>query len=116
MFVHESGTVGRPTIVFLHSIGANGIMWNTHMDKLADYHYLVPDFPGFGLSNDQKWSSISETTNQVIDIIRDRAHIVGISLGGNIAITLLSNAPDLVDHAIIAGLGFFLFLGYHLLI
>jgi pimeloyl-ACP methyl ester carboxylesterase len=110
MFVHESGTIGRPTIVFLHANGANGTMWKAHMERLTDYHCLAPDLPGYGQSNDQEWASIWDTTSQVIDIIRDcaqhgQAHIVGLSLGGSIAITLLSMAPQMVDHAIVDGAG-----------
>ncbi len=110
MFVHESGTIGKPTIVFLHGNGANWSMWKSHMDRLDDYHCLAPDFPGYGQSNDQEWVSINETTKQIAEIIRDRgsgrrAHIVGLSLGGSITISLLSKAPDLVDHAIVDGAG-----------
>jgi pimeloyl-ACP methyl ester carboxylesterase len=36
MFFHESGTIGRPTIVFLHGNGANGTMWKTHMERLTE--------------------------------------------------------------------------------
>jgi pimeloyl-ACP methyl ester carboxylesterase len=110
MFVHESGTSARPTIVFLHGNDASGAMLKAHTEQLTDYHCLAPDFPGFGQSNDQEWISISETADQVIEIIRDRAwhsraHIVGLSLGGSVAMTLLSKAPELVDHAIVDGAG-----------
>lgn len=110
MFIHESGIIDRPTIVFLHGNGANGAMWKTHMERLTDYHCLAPDFPGFGQSNDQEWISIAETTNQIIGIIQDRVphnrvHIAGLSLGGSVAITLLSKAPEIVDHAIVDGAG-----------
>lgn len=110
MFVHESGTIDKPTIVFLHGNGANWTMWKSHMDRLDDYRCLAPDFPGYGQSNDQEWVSINETTKQIAEIIRDRgsgrrAHIVGLSLGGSITISLLSKAPDLVDHAIVDGAG-----------
>ena len=52
MFIHESGSPGSPAIVFLHGNGANGTMWKTHMEQLADFHCLAPDFPGFGQSGD----------------------------------------------------------------
>jgi pimeloyl-ACP methyl ester carboxylesterase len=55
MFIHESGSLGNPTIVFLHGNGANGSMWQTHMEVLTEFHCLAPDFPGFGQSRDQEW-------------------------------------------------------------
>lgn len=127
MFVHESGSTDRPTIVFLHGNGSNGTMWKKHMDRLADYHCLAPDFPGYGRSADQEWVSLDETADQIIDVIRNRiqpakVHVVGLSLGGSTAITLLSKAPDLIDHAIIDGAGVlplpglgFMKIGFHLL-
>jgi pimeloyl-ACP methyl ester carboxylesterase len=48
MFVHECGPRDRPSIVFLHGNGTNGAMWQAHLDRLADYHCLAPDFPGYG--------------------------------------------------------------------
>lgn len=98
------------TIVFLHGNGANGTMWKTHMDQLSEFHCLAPDFPGFGQSNDLQWESIAETAEQVTGIIRNRArdgraHIVGLSLGGSVAMVVLSKAPEIVDHAIVDGSG-----------
>lgn len=109
MFIHESGPSDGPTVVFLHGTGTNGTMWKTHMKRLTNYHCLAPDYPGYGQSNNQEWVSLEETTAQIIDVIgrtrRGRAHIVGLSLGGVIAIMLLSKAPELIDHAIIDGAG-----------
>lgn len=110
MFVHESGPVGAPAIVFLHGNGVNGTMWKAHMRRLADYHCLAPDFPGFGRSNGEEWVSLDHTACQVMEIIRTRAvhakaHVVGLSLGGSTIIKLLSQAPELIDHAIVDGAG-----------
>jgi pimeloyl-ACP methyl ester carboxylesterase len=110
MFVHESGSVERPAIVFLHGNGTNGTMWRAHLAWFVDYHWLVPDFPGYGRSNDQEWVSLEETAKQIAELIHTRtatgrAHLVGLSLGERVAITLLSQAPDLLDHTIVDGAG-----------
>jgi pimeloyl-ACP methyl ester carboxylesterase len=110
MFIHESGSLGRPTIVFLHGNGANGSMWKYHMEVLTDFHCLAPDFPGFGQSGSQEWISLQATTDEVINLVHERARqekvsIVGLSFGGSVAMTWLSTAPDLVDHAIVDGAG-----------
>lgn len=110
MFTHESGSLGRPTIVFLHGNGANGSMWKSHMEMLADYHCLAPDFPGFGRSGSQEWTSLQATTDEVIKSVQERTpqekvHIVGLSLGGSVAMTWLGTAPQFVDHAIVDGAG-----------
>lgn len=110
MFIHESGALGKPTIVFLHGNGANGSMWKSHMEDLADFHCLAPDFPGFGQSRSEEWISLQTTTDEVIQAVQDRTshnkvHIVGLSLGGSVAMTWLGTAPQFVDHAIVDGAG-----------
>lgn len=110
MFVHESGSIDQPTIVFLHGNGTNGTQWNLHMEQLTEYHCLAPDFPGYGQCKDEEWVSLEQTAQQVIDLIRHRtkdarAHLVSLSLGGSTALTLLSKAPGMIDHAIIDGAG-----------
>ncbi|MGW8222857.1 MAG: alpha/beta fold hydrolase [Syntrophobacteria bacterium] len=110
MFVHESGSLEGPSIVFLHGNGANGSMWKSHMERLADFHCLAPDFPGFGQSRSEEWISLDATTDQVIQLVQDRTaqdqvHIVGLSLGGSVAMTWLGKAPQFVDHAIVDGAG-----------
>jgi pimeloyl-ACP methyl ester carboxylesterase len=109
MYVRESGSSGQPSIVFLHGNG-NGTMWRAHMERLAGYHCLAPDFPGYGQSKGQEWVSLDRTAGEVIDLIRSRArdgraHVVGLSLGGSVLIQLLSKSPEVVDHAIVDGAG-----------
>ena len=111
MNIREKGSPKSPTILFLHGNAATSNTWNLHFERLSqDYHCLAPDYPGFGKSNHLKWVSLDNTTDRVIQLIRERAlngraHLVGLSLGGSIGINLLGKAPDLVDHAIIDGTG-----------
>jgi len=111
MFIHESGSIDKPAIIFLHGNGAHGGMWQAHFDALVPhYHCIAPDFPGYGASQTQAWSSLEETAKAIMTLIRTRtkdarAHIVGLSLGGSVALVLLSKAPHLVNHAIIDGAG-----------
>lgn len=111
MFIHESGSIDKPAIIFLHGNGAHGGMWKAHFDALVPYyHCLAPDFPGYGESQTQEWISLEETVKEIMMLIRTRtkharAHIVGLSLGSSVALMLLSKAPHLVNHAIIDGAG-----------
>jgi len=111
MFIHESGSIDKPAIIFLHGNGAHGGMWKAHFDALAaHYHCMAPDFPGYGESHTQEWVSLEETVKEIMMLIRTRtkqarAHIVGLSLGSSVALMLLSKAPHLVNHAILDGAG-----------
>lgn len=110
MFIHASGPADAPAILFLHGNGVNGMMWKAHMQRLAGYHCLAPDLPGFGRSREQAWVSLDATARQLVEVVCTRAanakaHVVGLSLGGSTAIKLLSMAPDRIDHAIVDGAG-----------
>ncbi len=41
----------RPTILFLHGGGGGRWMWQPQVERLADYHLLIPDLPGHGDSS-----------------------------------------------------------------
>ena len=69
MYVHEYGTPRSPAVLFLHGAGASGGMWREHIAKLAGFHCLAPDLPGFGRSNHLPFLSRTVTTDLVADLI-----------------------------------------------
>ena len=73
-----------------------------------EYHLLVPDLPEHGQSADVKPMTLQNAAAQVAELIRTRAHggrahVVGLSLGAQTTIELLSQSPELIDHAIASG-------------
>lgn len=110
LYVHESGTPGAPAVVFLHGSAVSGHMWHEHMARLADFHCLAPDLPGFGRSNHVPWRSRTETADLVAELIETRvpqrrAHVVGLSWGGGVAHGLLARRSDVLDRVLIDGAG-----------
>ncbi len=110
MYVHESGDPNAQAIVFLHGAGVSGRMWRLHMARLAAFHCLAPDLPGFGQSNGMRLTSRVATADLVAELIEARvpagsAHVVGLSWGGAIAHALLDRRPRLVDRVVIDGAG-----------
>jgi pimeloyl-ACP methyl ester carboxylesterase len=108
--IRETGEADLPTVVLLHGVGGNGSMWNGLMAGLPDYHCLAPDLPGHGRSRAIPWASRAESARLVAQLIEERAtggtaHVVGLSLGGSIALELLATRPDLLDHVIVDGCG-----------
>lgn len=107
--IFEYGTVGQPTILFLHGLGVSSWMWQDQIEALQDrYHLLAIDLPGNGESYREGWVSFADTAVTIAHIIRDRAtsgqaHVVGLSLGGYTALTLLANHPELVLSALVSG-------------
>lgn len=76
-----------PPLVFLH--GANGLpVWLPMFDILArDFEVIVPEHPGFGLSDNPPWiRNIADLAMYYLDFLDTlgpyRVHLVGLSLGG----------------------------------
>jgi len=94
--------------LFLHGGGLAGWMWNKQLEAFSDYHCLVPDLPEHGKSAKVKPFTMRCAAEMIIDIIQNRvhnekAHLVGISLGAQIIVQILSIAPEVVDHVLISG-------------
>lgn len=108
LYVEETGTPGAASLIFLHGVGASGWMWWQQIAALTDFHCLNIDLPGHGKSQEIAWVSLTETAHQLATIIQARAthgqaHLVGLSLGGYVALALLADYPHLVQRAILSG-------------
>lgn len=108
LYVQETGPAGGPTLVFLHGGGGAGWMWAPQVEALSPhYHCFVPDLPEQGQSLAVAPFTMNGAADQIIDLIRGRAHggrahIVGLSLGAQLTVALLSRAPELVERAVIS--------------
>lgn len=108
LYVHEAGPHDAPAIVFLHGGGVSGRMWQPQLERLPNYYCLVPDLSEQGQSVHIAPFTLDGSAQQVAALIRTRcrnrrAHLVGLSLGGAVALTVLRLTPDLVDHVVVSG-------------
>lgn len=108
LYAKAAGFPSSPAIVFLHGVGTSGWMWWRQAPAFADHLCLNVDLPGHGRSRDIPWISLVETAEQVAALVRSRtvtgsAHLVGLSLGGHVALTVLDQHPDVVSRAVISG-------------
>jgi pimeloyl-ACP methyl ester carboxylesterase len=82
-------------------------MWQPQVKGFPDYHLLLPDLPGHGDSSHIRLTSIEDAAIRVTELIREKAHggkahVVGLSLGAQVAVYLLAQAPEQVDRAVIS--------------
>lgn len=108
IYFKETGKKNPETIVFIHGGGMSGWMWDEQVEAFNDYHCIVPDLPEHGKSRDVKPFTMIGAAEILIKIIKDhaknrRAHLVGISLGAQLIVQIMSMAPELVDHAFVSG-------------
>ena len=107
--MRASGPADAPSVVFLHGGVASGWVWDPVVERLAGrYDCLAPDLPEHGRSVERGPFSIVGAAGDVAALVRERAnggraHLVGISVGGQIALQVAATAPELVDPLVLSG-------------
>ena len=96
------------SVVFLHILFSSHLDWAHIWPKLSEYHLLIPDLPQHSRSRHIKPFSFALAADLVAQMIRThahdgKAHIIGMSTGGFIAMELIRRHPDVVDSALISG-------------
>jgi pimeloyl-ACP methyl ester carboxylesterase len=111
LYLREAGPADAPGLVFLHGLWLSSAMWQPQIERLShDYHCLAPDLPEHGQSTDIGLLTLENTSQLVANLIRERtlhgrAHVVGLSLGGLVALGLLRDVPEVIDHLLVSGCG-----------
>ena len=109
LHVESAGDPADPTIVFLHGLGVSSWMWAEQVEHLSDrFHCVTVDLPGNGASHEVPWRSFDDSADEVAAVIAatpaGRAHVVGLSLGGYVAVTLTARHPAVVDNVVVSGI------------
>lgn len=85
------------TLLFLHGIGGNARNWEAQLDHFADrYQACAWDARGYGESGGavERFEQFTDAAAAVIDALGAPAHVVGLSMGGRIALDLANRYPD----------------------
>jgi pimeloyl-ACP methyl ester carboxylesterase len=106
--IYQAGRADAGSIVFLHGLGLSGAMWQPQFQRLPDYQCLAPDLPEHGKSAAIGPFTLKDASRRVAELIRastphGRAHVVGLSLGGAVAVRMVLDTPDVLDHVLISG-------------
>jgi pimeloyl-ACP methyl ester carboxylesterase/membrane protein DedA with SNARE-associated domain len=95
-------TPDAPVVLLLHGSPARSFDLRSLAETLkGPFRLIVPDLPGFGRSSrrvgDYSIRAQAERVHALLDTLHiERAHVVGFSLGGGVALYLQARAPDRV--------------------
>lgn len=100
----------RPSLVFVHGTRLTSAIWAAQRERLGDrYRIVTPDLPGHGSRADEPFS-LSGAAEAVEAVLAEElaatgqaAVVIGLSLGGYVAMDLAGRRPDLVRALVIAG-------------
>jgi pimeloyl-ACP methyl ester carboxylesterase len=84
-------------------------MWENLFARLNGLHCIAIDMPGHGKSRSIPWISMQDTADRVAMVVAGQArngtaHIVGLSLGAYVGLTLMSRHGDLLGRCMLSGL------------
>ena len=91
-----------PLVVFLHGIGGNRTNWYEQLDHFGDRFCAVTwDARGYGASDDPpqtlQFGDYADDLNRLLDHFKaERAHLVGLSMGGMIIQDFYARYPQRV--------------------
>jgi pimeloyl-ACP methyl ester carboxylesterase len=102
-----TGPADAPPIVFVHGALMGRSVWRPQIDALSDrYRCVTVDLPGHGTQRDVSFD-LDEAAEGVVRAIDaaagGRTILVGLSLGGYVAMTVASRYPERIRGLVIAG-------------
>src|SRR3954468_4090758 len=70
IFYREAGPADAPTVLLLHGFPSSSRMWEPLLPLLSDkYHFIAPDYPGFGHSSAPSPSTFEYTFDNLARVI-----------------------------------------------
>ena len=108
MYFFDSGAAEKEIVVFLHGLGATSQSWTFQYEPFRQHGYrcIAPDLPGFGESefHGHRWNFhlvSAQIKALVANLGVERFHLLGISMGGAIALKMAFEAPELIDKLVL---------------
>ncbi|RBQ79209.1 hypothetical protein FVER53590_11155 [Fusarium verticillioides] len=104
LYFEERNNDQNESIIFLHGGGGSHVEWKSvaPQQSLSSYHLILVDLPMHSGSWDiGRPLTLASAADEVFKVIQKhahggKAHVVGLSLGGFIALTLTYRHPDIV--------------------
>ena len=108
-FAHAAEKINYPPVILIHGAGGNHLSWPPQIRRLPDQRVFAIDLPGHGKSEGAVRHSIDEYVEDLISFMGSldihKTVLVGVSMGGAIALTLALKYPHKVQGLALLGIG-----------
>jgi 3-oxoadipate enol-lactonase len=100
LFYETYGSKADPAMLLIHGLGADHQMWQPQIENYpqAGFFVIVPDMRGHGRSSLPEAFSIRDCARDMHELLEaleiDRAHVIGVSMGGMIAQQFAADYPE----------------------
>jgi len=108
MFYQDPNPAGKPAVLLLHGLGSDSTSWGFQIPALLSHGIrpIIPDIPGFGKSphNKKNWSIpgvAAEIAGLIKGLLVTPLPLVGISMGGTIALQMALDYPGFVERLVL---------------
>jgi 3-oxoadipate enol-lactonase len=108
LYVETYGDPGDPPVVLVHGLGADHAMWAPQIEAFPEHGFflIVPDVRGHGQSDPVETFALADCARDIAAVLDpleiDRAHLVGMSMGGVIVQQFACDFPRRVDRLVIS--------------
>lgn len=97
----------KDSIIFLHGLGGSRTAWEPQLEDLGDtWRCVAWDMPGYGASAPVDTLSFAAIADAVVGLLDrlgvERAHLCGLSFGGQQALHVALAHPERVDRLVLA--------------
>jgi len=107
IYYEDQGAHERPAVVLLHGLGSSSRDWELQIPEFAKhYRVIAADFRGSGRSDKPQGpyriADYAEDTWALLDKLDiQRAHLVGLSMGGATAFEMAARRPERVQTLVV---------------
>ncbi len=103
----EYGEAGKPALIILHGFFASSRNWRAIARQLqTEYHIFVPDQRNHGASPHAEPMDYPTMAQDMVDFLQQKklpkAHFLGHSMGGKVAMWLALHHPKRIDKLVVA--------------
>ena len=102
--IHIESTGSGPNLVLLHGWGMNACVWEPLTQRLNKHFTLhLVDLPGMGISRPTEPYHLHILAQKIAEMLPANADVVGWSLGGQVAMRIALDYPDIVRKLVLIG-------------